>query len=76
MPGEQIFPGLQKDDPGNFDLTPDPPIGVPCGPLVPHLFPQSADGKAEGPFPGPTHIHVPALILDVLADDVAAQTVP
>ena len=43
---------------------------------MPHLFPQSADGKAQGAFPGPAHIHVPALILDVLADDVAAETVP
>ncbi len=42
---------------------------------MPHLFPQSADGKAQGAFPGPAHIHVPALILDVLADDVAAETV-
>jgi len=43
---------------------------------MPHFFPESADGKTEGPFPGPAHVHVPALILNILADDVAAETVP
>jgi len=75
MSREQILPSLQKDDSRNFDFAPNPTIGVPSGPLVPHLFPQPADGKAQGPFPGPTHVHVAALILDVLADDVAAETV-
>ena len=43
---------------------------------MPHLFPQPADGKPERAFPGPAHVHVATLILDVLANDVAAQTVP
>ena len=43
---------------------------------MPHLFPQPADRKAEGALPGPAHVHVAALILDILADDIAAQTVP
>jgi hypothetical protein len=76
MPREQILPGLEKDDLWDFDLASDPAIGVPGGPLVPHFFPQPTDGKPEGPFPGPTHIHVATLILNVLADDVATETVP
>ena len=76
MPREQILPGLQKDDLRDFNLSPDPPIGVPGRPLMPHFFPEPTDGKPEGPFPGPTHIHIATLILDVLADDVAAETVP
>ena len=76
MPREQILPGLQKDDLRDFNLSPDPPIGVPGRPLMPHLFPQSADGKPKRAFPGPAHIHVATLILDVLADDIAAQAVP
>ena len=76
MPREQILPGLQEHDLWDFDLAPDPAIGVPAGPLAPHLFPQPTDGKPKGAFPGPAHIHVAALILDILADDIAAQAVP
>ncbi len=43
---------------------------------MPHFFPEPTDGKAKRPFPGPTHVHVATLILDVLADDIAAQTIP
>ncbi len=75
MPGEQVFPGLQEHDLWDFYLAPDPAIDVPADPLVPHLFPEPADGKTEGPFPGPAHIHVTALILNILTDDVAAQSV-
>ena len=76
MPREQILPGLNEHDSRDFDLAPDPAIGVPGGPLVAHFFPESADGKAEGPFPGPTHVYVATLILNILADDIATQTVP
>ena len=62
-------------DSRDFDLASDPAIGISGGPLMPHLFPQSADGKAKRAFPGPAHVHVAALILDVLADDVPAQPV-
>ena len=58
---------LMKTIRGDFDLTLSPPIGIPGGPLVPHLFPEPADGKAKRPLPGPTHIHVATLILDILA---------
>jgi len=75
MPRKQILPGLDKDDARDFYLAPDPPIRVPGGPLMPHLFPQPTDRKTEGPFPGPAHIHVATLILDVLADDVPAETI-
>jgi len=75
MPREQILPGLDKDNARDFDLSPDPTIGVPGGPLMPHFFPQPADGKAERAFPGPAHVHVATLILDVLANDVAAQPI-
>jgi hypothetical protein len=76
MAREQILPSLEKDDPGDFDLTPDPAIDIPRRPLIPHFFPEPTDGKAKRPFPGPAHVHVATLILDVLADDIAAQTVP
>ena len=76
MPRQQILPGLDEHDPRDFDLAPNPAIGIPGRPLMPHFFPQSTDRKAEGSFPGPAHIHVTALILNVLADDVPAQTVP
>ncbi len=76
MPRQKVFPGLEKDDARDFDLFPYPSIDILGLPLVPHLFPHLADGKAQGAFPGPTHVHVAALILDILADDVAAQPVP
>jgi len=76
MPRQQILPGLDEHDPRDFDLASDPPIGIPGRPLVPHLFPEPTDGKAKRPFPGPTHVHVATLILDILADDIATQTIP
>ena len=76
MSREQILPSLDKDNARDFDLAPDPAIGIPGRPLMSHLFPEPTNRKPKRPFPGPAHIHVSTLILDVLADDVAAQTVP
>ena len=75
MSREQILPSLDKDNARDFDFSPNSSVGVPGRPLVSHLLPQSADRKAKRPLPGPAHVHVAALVLDVLADDIAAQAV-
>ena len=75
MPREQILPGLDEHDSRDFHLASDPAIDIPAYPLIPHLFPQPTDGIPQRAFPGPTHVHVATLILDVLADDIAAQPV-
>lgn len=75
MAGQKIFLGFEKDNARDLGLFADASIDVLGMPLVTHLLPHLANGKSERPFPGPAHIHVAGLILDVLANDVAAQTI-
>lgn len=75
MAGEQVFPGFQKDNPRDLELAAYSAKDVLRVPLVSQFLPHGPDGEAQGPFPGPAHVHVPGLVLHVLTDDVTAQAV-
>ena len=75
MPESRSSQSLNEHDSRDFDLAPNSPVGIPGGPLVPHLLHSRLMGKAKRPFPRPTHIRVTTLILNVLANDAAAETI-
>jgi hypothetical protein len=59
MTGQQIFPGLEKDDSRDLDLFAKAPIDVLSMPLIAHVLSHLADRDTKRPFSRPTDVYVP-----------------